>query len=422
MRYLLFIKLIVLSITCVFTQEYNTLYVEVPEPSPEALSYYKSGNVLWVINLIWGFIVPLLFLLTGFSARIRNWAKKLSRNKWFFTIVFYVIIFSIISHLIDFPLSYYKSFIREHAYNLSNQTFLKWFTDSMNSLLIGIIMGSLILWIPYLLLRKSPKRWWLFTSVFMMPIMVVMMIVYPIWISPIFNDFGPMKDKTLEAKILAIAEESGIEGSRVYEVNKSIDTKKLNAYVTGFGDTKRIVLWDTIIAKLNERELLTVMAHEMAHYVLGHTINRFILSFFVLLLTLYGVYRTADIFINRFKNRLGFDKFSDIASFPLLLVLISLFSTLTTPFVLGLSRYQETEADRFSLELTQNNNALASSFVKLQEENLAVPRPGWLYKFWRSSHPSLGDRIDFCNNYRPWEERKPLKYEVFFSKRIIQNK
>ena len=126
-------------------------------------------------------------------------------------------------------------------------------------------------------------------------------------------------------------------------------------------------------------------------------------------------------FINRYKNSLGFDKFSDIASFPLLLVLISLFSTLTTPFVLGLSRYQETEADRFSLELTQDNNALASSFVKLQEENLAVPRPGWLYKFWRSSHPSLGDRIDFCNNYRPWEEGETLKYESLFRKRIVNN-
>ena len=422
MRYSIFLKLIVLSVACIFAQVSDISYVEVPEPSEEALSYYKSGNVLWVINLILGFLIPLFFLFTGLSAKIRNWAKRLGRNKWFFTLAFYFIIFSIISFFIDFPLSYYQGFIREHAYNLSNQTFAKWFTDSINSLLIGTLIGGLFISIPYFLLKKSPKRWWFYTSIIMVPFMAFMMLIYPIWIAPLFNDFGPMKDKALEANILSLAEETGIEGSRVFEVNKSIDTKKLNAYVTGFGDTKRIVLWDTIIAKLNERELLTVMAHEMAHYVLGHTINRFILSFFVLLLTLYGVYRTADIFINRFKNRLGFDKFSDIASFPLLLVLISLFSTLTTPFVLGLSRYQETEADRFSLELTQDNNALASSFVKLQEENLAVPRPGWLYKYWRSGHPTLGDRIDFCNNYRPWKKGNSLKYESFFNKKTLQNK
>ena len=138
MRYSLFIKLSVLSITCIFAQVSDISYVEVPEPSVEALSYYKSGNVLWIINLIMGFLIPLVFLFTGLSAKIRNWAKKLGRNKWFFTLVFYFIIFSIISFFIDFPLSYYQGFLREHAYNLSNQTFTKWFTDSINSLLVGL--------------------------------------------------------------------------------------------------------------------------------------------------------------------------------------------------------------------------------------------------------------------------------------------
>ena len=422
MRYFLFIKLIVLSITCVFTQEYNTLYVEVPEPSPEALSYYKSGNVLWVINFSLGFLIPLLFLFTGLSAKIRNWAKRLGRNKWFFTLAFYFIIFSIISFFIDFPLSYYQGFIREHAYNLSNQTFAKWFTDSINSHLIVTLIGGLFISIPYFLLKKSPKRWWFYTSIIMVPFMAFIMLIYPIWIAPLFNDFGPMKDKALEANILTLAEETGIEGSRVFEVNKSIDTKKVNAYVSGFHNTKRIVLWDTIIEKLDEDELLSVMAHEMGHYVLGHTIKSLVFLLFILIFTFYGIYRTADIFINRYKDKIGFEKFSDIASLPLLFMLMHLFLNIISPIQMGFSRYHEHEADRFSLEIRQNNHAAAMSFVKLQEENLAIPRPGWLYKFWRSSHPSLGDRIDFCNNYRPWEEGKPLKYEVFFSKRIIQNK
>jgi Zn-dependent protease with chaperone function len=164
------------------------------------------------------------------------------------------------------------------------------------------------------------------------------------------------------------------------------------------------------------------MAHEMGHYVLGHTIKSLVFSLFIWIFTFYGIYRTADIFINRYKDKIGFEKFSDIASLPLLFMLMHLFLNIISPIQMGFSRYHEHEADRFSLEIRQNNHAAAMSFVKLQEENLAIPRPGWLYKFWRSSHPSLGDRIDFCNNYRPWEKGKPLKYEVFFSKRIIQNK
>ena len=129
----------------------------------------------------------------------------LGRNKWFFTLVLYFVIFSIISFFIDFPLSYYQGFIREHAYNLSNQTFAKWLTDSINSFLIAIFIGGIFISIIYLLLKKSPKRWWLYTGFFMVPFMTLMMFAYPIWIAPIFNDFGSMNDKVLEEKILTLA-------------------------------------------------------------------------------------------------------------------------------------------------------------------------------------------------------------------------
>jgi Zn-dependent protease with chaperone function len=253
-------------------QEDDTSPVAVPEPSEKAMSYYRSGNVLWFVNLFWGLLIPALFLFTGFSARIRNWAQKFGR-KWFFVIGIYFIIFSAINFVIDLPLSYYQGFVRQHAYDLSNQTFGKWFGDSLKALMVGCIIGVLFLWVPYLLLKKSPRRWWLYTGLLAVPFLFIGMLISPIWIDPLFNDFGPMKDKALEAKILALADKAGIEGSRVYEVNKSVDTKAVNAYVTGFINTKRIVLWDTIIAKLNEKELLFVMGHEMGHYVLGHVIK-----------------------------------------------------------------------------------------------------------------------------------------------------
>lgn len=430
---LLIAGLIALVVSCLFAQEQTAttaavsatqdsaalaeedpLPVAVPEPNEKAMSYYRSGNVLWFVNLFWGLLIPALFLFTGFSARIRDWAQKLGR-KWFFVIGIYFIIFSTINFVIDFPLSYYQGFVREHAYELSNQTFGKWFGDSLKGLMVFSIIGVLFLWIPYILLKKSPQRWWLYTGLLATPFLFFFMLIRPIWIDPLLNDFGPMKDNALEARILALAEKAGIEGSRVYEVNKSVDTKAVNAYVTGFMNTKRIVLWDTIIAKLNEKELLFVMGHEMGHYVLGHVIKLILFFSALIMLSLYLIYRTAGGLIDKFKDRFGFDQLSDVASLPLIALLFSLFFFFITPIALTFTRYQEHESDRFGLEITQENHQAATAFVKLQQENLVNPRPGTLYKLWRSSHPTLGDRIDFCNEYQPWEKGEPLKYGERFT-------
>ncbi len=389
--------------------------VAVPEMSEKAARYYHSGNVLWFVNRFWGLLIPALFLFTGFSAKIRNWAQQLGR-KWFFVIGLYFVIFTIINFIIDLPLAYYQGFVRQHAYDLSNQTFGKWFGDSLKELMVGLIMGVLFLWVPYLLLKKSPKRWWLYVSILAVPFLFFMMLISPVWIDPLFNKFGPMNDKALEAQILALAEQSGIAGSRVYEVNKSVDTKAVNAYVTGFMNTKRIVLWDTIIAKLEDKELLFVMGHEMGHYVLGHVIKGILFFSLLILLTLYAAYRVSGALITKFKDRWGFDQLSDIASLPLIMLLVSIVTLVITPIALTFTRYQEHEADRFGLEITQTNHAAATAFVKLQQENLGNPRPGPLYKLWRSSHPTLGDRIDFCNEYRPWEMGETLKYQELFKK------
>ena len=201
---------------------------------------------------------------------MRTWAARIGR-KWFFVIGVYFILFSVVTFVLDLPRAYYEGFVREHAYGLSNQTFAKWAGDSVIALLVSMVMGVLFLWVPYLLLRKSPQRWWLYTGLLAVPFLCFILLVTPVWIDPLFNTFGSMKNTALESKILALADRAGIAGSRVYEVNKSVDTKALNAYVSGLGNTKRVVLWDTIIARLDEPELLFVMGHEMGHYVLGHT-------------------------------------------------------------------------------------------------------------------------------------------------------
>jgi len=383
--------------------------VPVPQPSDKAMRYYRSGNVLWVIETLWGFAVPALLLFTGFSARMRDAARKLGRN-WFFTVVVYGLLFTVVTFILDLPLAWYGDFVRQHAYGLSDQTAGKWWSDAFTGLAIGCIATALILWVPYLLLRKSPRRWWLYTGLAAIPLIVILLFVTPIWIEPLFNKFGPMKDKALESQILALADRAGIEGSRVYEVNKSVDTKTVNAYVTGFLGTKRIVLWDTTLAKLRPPEVLLVMGHEMGHYVLGHVPQLIALASLLVLFGLWVIHRTAGGLIARCRDRFGFVQLSDVASLPLIALLFSLVTFVLSPGLLAFTRHTEHEADRFGLEITRDNHDCATAFVKLQEENLSNPRPGLLFKLWRSSHPPLGERIDFCNEYRPWEKGEPLKY------------
>ena len=383
--------------------------VPVPQPSEKAMRYYRSGNVLWAIDVLWGFALPCLLLVTGFSARLRDAARRIGHNR-FFTIAVYGVLFTLVTFVLDLPLAWYADFVRQHAYGLSDQTAAKWWSDAFTGLGIGCLFTALTLWFPYWLLRKSPRHWWLYTGLAVAPLLAFILFVTPIWIEPLFNDFGPMKDKALEAQILALADRAGIEGSRVYEVNKSVDTKTVNAYVTGFQNTKRIVLWDTTLAKLAPNEVLLVMGHEMGHYVLGHVPQSIALGTALALLGFWVIHRTAGGLIARYRGRFGFSELADVASLPLIVLLFSLVGFAVSPAILAFTRHEEHEADRFGLEITRDNHGCATAFVKLQQENLNNPRPGLLYKLWRSSHPPLGERIDFCNEYRPWEKGEPLRY------------
>jgi Zn-dependent protease with chaperone function len=321
-------------------------HVPVPKPSGKAVRYHRSGNVLWVISTLWAFLVPAAILFSGLSARMRDAARRVGRN-WFFTLVLYGAMFSILTWILDLPLGYYSGFVRQHAYGLSNQSFGKWFGDSAKGLGVGLLVLAATLWIPYLLLKKSPRRWWLYTALAIIPLIVVGQWLRPIFIDPLYNDFGPMKNKGLEAQILETARRAGIEGGRVFEVNKSVDTEAVNAYVTGFGGSKRIVLWDTLLRKLDSREVVFVMGHEMGHFVLKHVFMMLGVVSLLILLCLYAVHASAGWLIARYRGRFGFDQLSDIASYPLLILVFGAVSLLATPVIFRVHAAQEHEADRF---------------------------------------------------------------------------
>jgi Zn-dependent protease with chaperone function len=388
--------------------------VPVPEPTALALRYHFGNNVLWVVDTLVGLLVPGVILFTGWSARLRTWAARVTGGRQRMTLLLYVAAFVVLTSLATVPLDFYQSFVRERAYGLSNQTLGKWLGDTVKALVLSSLVAPLGALFLYWLVRRSPRHWWLWSTAAALPLLAFVYLVVPIWISPLFNKYGPLDDKTLEASILAEARRAGIEGSRVFQVNKSVDTKAISAYVTGFGASKRIVLYDTIIEKLTPEEIRFVVGHEMGHFVLRHVLLGLMGSWLLLGISLYTIARVADRLLTRYGTRFGFDRLDDPASLPLFLLVSSVVSLAATPLLLAGSRHLEHEADRFGLELTRSNHAAATAFVKLQQENLGIPRPELFYTIFLGSHPSLADRIEFANTYHPWTTGAPLVYGDHF--------
>lgn len=343
---------------------------------------------------------------------MRSWAERRGRSRYL-TFALYCIAFGLVYYLASLPLNYYAGFVQPHSYDLSNQTFDRWLGNYIKGAAVMMVLGLIVGWFPFFVIRKSPRWWWLYLGLLAAPAQCAMEFVQPVLIDPLFHQFQPLQDKALESRILAEADRVGIEGSRVYQVNMSADTKTLNAYVTGFMGTKRIVLWDTTLKALDEDELLFILGHEMGHYMLQHIVKEIAFNSAFIVLLFYVVYLLAGRILARFNTRFGFNSLSDFAALPLIILLTLVVALAGLPAPMAFSRHVEHEADRFGLELTHNNHAAATAFLKLQHNGLGIFRPGIIPELWLFTHPSCGERIDFCNNYRPWEKGEPSRYDKY---------
>jgi Zn-dependent protease with chaperone function len=391
------------------------LPVAIPQPSPEAIRLYQTGNVLWMVETLWGLLVPAVIFFSGSSARLRDAALRVTR-RWYAVVLIYFALFALILDTAQLPLDYYAYFVRPHAYGLSAQTLAKWWRDEFTGFGLALVGGALLIWIPYALLRRAPQRWWLYCWLASIPISFGIAFVEPIWVEPLFNDFAPMRDSPLKTRIIDLAARAGIGGARVFVVNKSVDTNESNAYVTGIGSTTRIVLWDTIIEQSTPDELVATMGHEMGHFVLGHVWSGLLLASAGILLVLRLIDVSASAILKRYAGPTGVREKADVGSMPLFVLLVGVFLLAARPAVLAFVRHQEHEADRFGLEITHDNHACATSFVRFVQHDLAYPSPGSWYVFWRSTHPPIAERIAFCNDYHPWLDGAPERYSGYFTR------
>jgi len=391
---------------------YDMNKIAVPNATGKAILNYKIIKCFLVLDLIWGLLLPIMFITTGLSEKISDFSKRKGKNLFFSISIYFIIAYSLY-FIFYIPLIFFGGYFRTHLLGLSTQSLLMWTVTKIKAYAINTAIGVSIVWIPYIIIKKCTKRWWLYITLLLLPYIIVTVLLSPIYIDPIYNKFTPIKDKALQQKILNLAERSGIKNADLYVVDKSKETKTMNAYMTGIFKTKRIVIWDTTLAGLNEREVLVVVAHEIGHYVLGHIPKSIALGFFGIMLVLYLTNKTCLIIISRLKGSFGIKNISDMAVIPLIILVINIYSFLGSPVENAYSRHIELEADKFALELTKDNYASATSEIRFLDENLSIPKPDFWYIIWNCDHPTAAERIELANEYKPWEKGEKLKYDEY---------
>jgi STE24 endopeptidase len=360
------------------------------ERQKQAKKYARINRRLMVLDLIISGVFLLAWLVFGWSEALKIWLLRFTTND-LLLLLLYVVVIGGIMFLINFPLSYYQGYTLPHRFDLSTEKISGWITDQVKGILLGGAIGIFVLEIIYAILRAYPALWWLWAAGILLVFNVILANLAPILIMPIFNKFVPLGDEHAELaeRLLLLAKRSGTYVRGVFKFDMSKRTKQANAGLTGLGNTKRIIIGDTLLNEFTRDEIETVMAHE-----LGHQVNKDIPLgiIFGSITTLIGLF-LASLGLNWGVRVLGFDGTADIAAFPLFLIVLGLYGLVTMPVENGFSRWRERRADEYALSLTHNGTAYASALKRLANQNLSDAEPDAWVEWLLYSHPALGKRI-----------------------------
>lgn len=397
---IIFFVLLLLFISTMIFSEYRNiekLKEEDNDINLKAIELRKDRLRVWAIRLFLNFLIPLLFLVSNLSQKINKFAsegKGLIISGILYGFIFFALIF-----LINLPLNFYSSYYINHKYGLSNQTIWRWLELNIKGFLTGDLIIALFLWVPYYIISREARTWWISLGLIAVPIIIFMVFISPVIIDPIFNDYTSIEDEKLGIEISGLLGKAGIEDANIYRVDKSKDTKTMNAYMTGISKSKRIVLWDTTIDNLEEDEVLSITAHEIGHYIKGHIWKSILFSIAGVFILLFLVYISSKWMLRHSYGSFGFRNLSSYASLPLLLLILNLYLFLANPISNNISRKMEVEADEVEISLTGNRDSAVSAMKKLSKTNLGLKRRSKLYEWFYSTHPNLEDRIEFYEKH-----------------------
>jgi Zn-dependent protease with chaperone function len=388
-----------------------TAYTLPPDLYRKAHNRGRISFVTHIVEFFYGLLVLWFILRSNLSAKYRDWAEKVSRNRFLQSLVFTPLLVLTIS-ILELPIDLFQESVLR-LYKISVQTWPSWFSDWAKAQLVTIIIGSLLVWILYAVIRKSPRHWWFYFWTISLPLLLFGIFISPYVIDPLFNKYEPLTAHApqLVPELQRITRRAGQEVApeRMFWMKASDKTIGTNASVNGFGASKRIIIWDTTLAQETTDEVLTDFGHEMGHYVLGHIWKGFLFFSAMLFVLFYLGYRSIGWLLARSGATWGIRALDDWASLPALLFLISIFGFAAGALGNTFSRFQEHQADIYSLEVCHGlvpdaGQAFARSFQIYGETVLVDPDPNPINVLLFFDHPAVSDRIHLGVTYDPWSK------------------
>jgi len=383
----------------------------------KAVAYSRAGYTLYFLSVFIGLAVLVLALRFGLVARIRDFAQHTTENRFLQGLLFIPILGFLID-LADLPVGIAWHALSLH-YEQSVQRWGSWLFDRCKAELIDLAFLTLLGLILFLVIRKSPQRWWFYFWLAALPIILGVFILEPVIIDPLFYKFEPLavQHPEFSTDLQKLTQRAGLQipRERMFLMNASIKTNAINAYVTGFGASKRVVIYDNVLRKMTPHEALFIFGHEAGHYVLNHIRNGFLFFAVVLLVSLFCAYQLLHGILARWGSRWKVYGPQDWGALAVLLLILEGIIFLSSPIVNGYTRMQEHNADVFGLELIHgivpnSSQVAAHAFQAMGEIDLADPNPPAFITFWMYSHPPLAERLVFAHGYDPWAKNQSPKY------------
>lgn len=367
----------------------------VPKEERERTAHYAHGlYAMDIVDSLFRCAVLLAILGTGFSAWLRDWTGRVFGRV---EVPAYVLVFLTIWMIVLLPLTVLRSYIWESAFNLYQRDLAAWFADEAKAAGIGLVLGTLALWLLYAVLRRTPRAWWLWGWAVSMIFVVAAQAVAPVYLVPVFYKVSRLPEGGQRSDILNLAKAHGVPSDDVYVIDASKNTKTIGANVSGLLGTTRITLLDTLLARCGRDEVLFVVGHEMGHYVLYH-IWKGIAAIGVALFLAFALAGWSFQKIVLCWTGAAIKGIGDVAGLPLLFLLLGVFLFVLRPAFFAGSRFIENEADNFGLEVSHLPDAAARAFLMLGEYRELDPPRTIEYLFF--DHPSGRRRIQNAMDWK----------------------
>ena len=358
--------------------------------TPEARRYNRIRRWLGIADAVLGFLLLVVLLATNWSGWLRDLAYRGGFQNYTFAVFLYVAMLLPIGKILGIGLDYY-SFRLEHRFNLSNQRLRSWIWDEMKGFLVGLVMATIVVELLYFIIRQSPEHWWIITWALVIGLFILMAQIAPVVLFPIFYKFEPLDNEDLKQRLVRLGERAGTRVRGVYKWHLSEKSKKANAALTGLGNTRRIILADTLLDHYSPDEIEAVLAHELGHHVHRHILKSIAVQAGI---TLLGFWAANAVLHYAIDQRHMFETLSDFANLPLLALVSTILSFLLLPLLNAYSRYNERQADRYCFRSIPSIGPFISSMNKLADQNLAERAPSKWVEWFFHSHPAISKRVE----------------------------